>query len=228
MDNEKDTGENRAAHETDPKAHKDTHDLEQAAADAMRDEAGMGDAPDADANPDDAEGMVDAGADVVALQNEVAELKDRILRERAEMENLRRRTEKEKADANAYGITKFARDMLSVVDNLGRAMQSVPESVPDDVKPLVDGVEMTQRELVNTLEKHGITQEVPEPGQKMDPNRHQAMFEVPTDEHPAGSVVQVMGVGYMIKDRLLRPAMVGVAKPQSGPQSGETKVDTKA
>jgi molecular chaperone GrpE len=159
---------------------------------------------------------------VEKLQGEVGELKDRLLRTMAEMENVRRRAEKDKADANAYAVTGFARDMLNVSDNLRRALDSMPEEVADDIKAFSEGVEMTERELLNTLERHGITKVLPEVGEKFDHKLHQAMFEVPTDDHPTGTVMQVVAPGYVIKDRLLRPAMVGVAK------GGASKVDTEA
>jgi molecular chaperone GrpE len=162
------------------------------------------------------------GALVEKLQGEVGELKDRLLRTMAEMENVRRRAEKDKADANAYAVTGFARDMLNVSDNLRRALDSTPEEVADDMKAFSEGVEMTERELLNTLERHGITKVSPEVGEKFDHKLHQAMFEVPTDDHPTGTVMQVVAPGYVIKDRLLRPAMVGVAKGVA------PKVDTEA
>ncbi len=167
-------------------------------------------------------GQEDAGADEVAkLQAEVAELKDRLLRAVAETENVRRRAEKDKADASAYGVTNFARDMLNISDNLRRALDSMPEKVADDLKAFIDGVEMTERELLNILERHGIKKVNPEVGEAFDHKFHQAMFEAPTTEHVPGSIMQVIAPGYVIKDRLLRPAMVGVAK-------GEVqKVDTE-
>ncbi|NVJ99558.1 MAG: nucleotide exchange factor GrpE [Alphaproteobacteria bacterium] len=160
--------------------------------------------------------------DVVAqLKSEVADLKDRLLRAVAETENVRRRAEKDKADASAYGVTAFARDMLNVSDNLRRALDSAPTEVTEDLKGFVEGVDMTERELLNILERHGIRKVEPEVGEKFDHQFHQAMFEVPTNEHTPGSVMQVVAAGYVIKDRLLRPAMVGVAK-------GEVqKVDTE-
>jgi molecular chaperone GrpE len=159
----------------------------------------------------------EAEEDVVAqLKSENAELKDRLVRALAETENVRRRAEKDKADASAYGVTAFARDMLTVSDNLQRALEAVPEEVADDMKAFTEGVSMTERELLNTLERHGIRQVAPEVGEKFDHKFHQAMFEVPTSEHTPGSVMQVVAPGYVIKDRLLRPAMVGVAKGEQG------------
>ena len=159
-----------------------------------------------------------------ALEREHAEMKDRLLRTLAEMENLRKRTEREVADSRLYGISSFARDVLGVADNMRRALEAVaPElraSAQSGAKALVDGVELTERELLKTLEKNGIRQFTPQ-GEKFDPNLHQAMFEVPDATVPAGSVVQVVQPGYMIGERVLRPALVGVSKggPKAAPAS---------
>ena len=159
---------------------------------------------------------------IAALQSEVAVLKDQVLRARAETENVRRRADRDRQDASAYAVTGFARDMLTVSDNLRRALDSMPDDVADDIKAFIEGVEMTERELLNIMERYGIKKVEPEIGEKFDHKFHQAMFEVPTAEHAPGSVMQVVSSGYVIKDRLLRPAMVGVAK-------GEAKaVDTEA
>lgn len=155
-----------------------------------------------------------------ALAAENAALKDRILRTLAEMENLRRRTEKETADARAYAVTAFARDMLNVADNVRRAIESVSAEHRDaeGVKPLLEGVELTERDLLNTLERHGIRRIDPK-GERFDPNRHQAMFEIEDVATVSGTVLQVMQAGFSIGDRVLRPALVGVAK--GGPKSSE-------
>jgi len=151
-----------------------------------------------------------------------AELKDRLLRTLAEMENLRKRTEREVTDARLYGAASFARDLLGVADNMRRALDAVsPElraSAEAGVKALIDGVELTERELLKALEKNGVRQFSPR-GEKFDPNVHQAMFEVPNPTVPAGSVVEVVAPGYMIGERVLRPAMVGVSKggPKTAP-----------
>jgi molecular chaperone GrpE len=167
-------------------------------------------------------GEQDEGDIITNLQSEIAVLKDQVLRARAETENVRRRADRDRQDASAYAVTGFARDMLSVSDNLRRALDAMPEDVADDMKVFVDGVEMTERELLNTMERYGITKVLPEVGEKFDHKFHQAMFEVPTADHAPGSIMQVVAPGYVIKDRLLRPAMVGVAK-------GEEKVlDTEA
>jgi molecular chaperone GrpE len=160
----------------------------------------------------------------VALAKEAAELKDRLLRTLAEMENLRRRTEREVADARAYGITSFARDILAVADNMERAMKALDDEIREKadagVKALLDGVELTERELIKVMEKHGVKKLEPQ-GQKFDPNLHQAMFELPDPSVPAGTIVQVMQPGYTIGERVLRPALVGVAK--GGPKASATE-----
>lgn len=159
---------------------------------------------------------------VTVLEEQVTELKDKLLRAMAETENVRRRAERDRTDASAYAVTGFARDMLDVADNLGRALTSAPEEIADDMKAFVEGVDMTKRNLGQTLEKHGIKEVNPEMGDKFDPNLHQAMFEMPAAEGAAGgAVMQVVATGYVIKDRLLRPAMVGVSK-------AAPKVDTTA
>ncbi|MEM8700228.1 MAG: nucleotide exchange factor GrpE [Pseudomonadota bacterium] len=166
----------------------------------------------------------EAAADPVeVLKTENAELKDRALRAMAEMENLRRRTEKEVKDARQYAVSGFARDMLTVSDNLRRALETLPDddrkNADAGVTALVDGVEMIERDLLNQLEKNGVRKLEPE-GQKFDPNFHQAMFEVPNTEVPNNTVVQVVQAGYVIGERVLRPAMVGVSKggPKDAPQ----------
>src|SRR5437763_1596166 len=158
----------------------------------------------------------DAAADpVTALTKETADLKDRLLRTLAEMENLRRRTEREVADARAYGVTSFARDILAVADNMERALKALDNEIRDKaeagVKALLDGVELTERELIKVMEKHGVKKIEPQ-GQKFDPNLHQAMLEIPDPSVPAGTVVQIMQPGYTIGERVLRPALVGVSK----------------
>ena len=151
--------------------------------------------------------------DVLTAEN--AELKDRALRTMAEMENLRRRTEKEIRDARQYAVSGFARDVLTVSDNLRRALEALPDedrkNADAGTAALIEGVEMIERDLLNQLEKNGVRKLEPE-GQKFDPNFHQAMFEVPNTEVPNNTVVQVVQAGYVIGDRVLRPAMVGVSK----------------
>ena len=150
-----------------------------------------------------------------ALSREVADLKDRLLRTLAEMENLRRRTEREVGDARTYAVSNFARDILGVADNMRRAIETLgPEgrqNVDPGVKALIEGVELTERELLKVLEKNGVKKLEPK-GEKFDPNLHQAMYEVPDPSLPAGQVVQVVQDSYTIGDRILRPALVAVAK----------------
>lgn len=164
------------------------------------------------ASPDEAQLP---GSELDTLIEENAALKDRLLRAVAEMENLRKRTERERRDASKYAISNFARDMLIVGDNLSRAMQTLQSdeagAVKEDISHLVEGVEMTQREVLNIFERYGIKKQEPL-GERFDPNLHQAMFEVPDISVPNGTVAQVVQAGYVIADRVLRPAMVGVAK----------------
>ncbi|MEA1831048.1 nucleotide exchange factor GrpE [Methylobacterium durans] len=165
-----------------------------------------------DGQAPEAQPSADAVAGVIAERDE---LKDRVLRTLAEMENLRRRTEREVADARTYAVTNFARDMLNVADNVRRAIESVPAEAragaEGALKGLLDGIDLTERDLAKTLERHGVKIVDPQ-GQRFDPNRHQAMFEVPNAEVPTGTVVQVVQAGYVIGERVLRPALVGVAK----------------
>ena len=164
-----------------------------------------------------------------ALEREHAEMKDRLLRTLAEMENLRKRTDREVAESRLYGVTSFARDVLGVADNMRRALDAVPPelraSAEASVKALIEGVDLTERELLKALEKNGIRQFSPQ-GEKFDPNLHQAMFEVPDPTVPAGSVVQVVQPGYMIGERILRPALVGVSK--GGPKVAPTSSNDNA
>jgi molecular chaperone GrpE len=168
-----------------------------------------------------------------ALEREHGEMKDRLLRTLAEMENLRKRTEREVTDARIYGVASFARDVLVVADNMHRALEAVaPElraGAQAGVTAFVDGIELTERELLKALEKNGVRQFTPQ-GQKFDPNIHQAMFEVPDASVPAGSIIQVVQPGYMIGERILRPALVGVSKggPKVAPGSPSGNDNTKA
>jgi molecular chaperone GrpE len=158
--------------------------------------------------------------------DEAAVLKDRLLRALAENENIVRRARKDREDAAKYAAANFARDVLSVADNLRRALDSMPQSLRDDEagKTLVEGLELTERELLAALERHGIKRISPL-GERFNHDLHEAMFEVPTNDAPPGTVVQVMEEGYVIHDRLLRAARVGIAKAL--PESGHT-VDTTA
>jgi molecular chaperone GrpE len=168
----------------------------------------------------DAAAQRDGFAVVEALNAENAALKDRTLRTLAEMENLRRRTEREVADAKTYGVTSFARDMLNVADNLARALDHIPPEVKanadEALKGLIEGVELTARDLAAALARHGVKKLDPM-GEKFDPNFHQAMFEVLDESTPAGTVKQVIQSGWRIGERVLRPASVGVSK--GGPKA---------
>ncbi|HZH51683.1 MAG TPA: nucleotide exchange factor GrpE [Microvirga sp.] len=162
-----------------------------------------------------------AASDPIAvLEAEKADLKDKLLRLMADMENLRRRTAREIVDARTYAVTNFARDMLNVADNIRRALESVPAeargAAEGAFKGLIEGIDLTERDLLNTLERHGVRKVDPQ-GEKFDPHLHQAMFEVPNPDVPTGTVVQVVQAGYVIGDRVLRPALVGVAK--GGPKA---------
>ena len=154
-----------------------------------------------------------AAAELNKLAGELETARQDILYAQAEVQNVRRRMEKEAADARAYAATGFARDILSVSDNLSRALEAIPAEMRDDekMKPLVTGLEATGRELESVFGKHGISR-IAAMGLPLDPNQHQAMVEIPTADAEPGTVVAEMQAGYMIKDRLLRPAMVGVAK----------------
>ncbi len=171
---------------------------------------------------------------VAALEAEVAELKDRLLRQAAEVENTRRRAKKDVEDAGNYAITKFARDLLDVSDNLRRALDAAGDTSAADpaMKTLFEGVEMTEQALLKALEKNGIEKLEPL-GEKLDPNKHQAVFEMPNPAYPDGHVAQVMQAGYVLKGRLLRPAMVGVTKNPAGEAPAKedgpgSNVDTSA
>jgi molecular chaperone GrpE len=157
---------------------------------------------------------------MAVLAREAADYKDKLLRSLAEMENLRKRTERQVADAREYGIASFARDILAVADNMERALGALDadlrEKADGGTKALLDGVELTERELLKVLEKHGVKKFEPL-DEKFDPNLHQAMYEVPDASRPAGTVARVIQPGYMIGERVLRPALVGIAK--GGPKA---------
>jgi molecular chaperone GrpE len=167
---------------------------------------------------------------VETLAKENAEHKDRLLRTLAEMENLRKRTEREVSDMRQYGIASFARDVLAVADNMERALDSLEaelrETANPAVKTLLEGVELTERELLKVLEKHGVKKFEPKKGEKFDPNLHQAMYELPDPSQPAGTVAQVVQPGYMIGERMLRPALVGVAKGGPKPAPANDNPDS--
>ncbi len=157
--------------------------------------------------------------DLTALRAENADLKDRLLRAMAETENTRRRAERDRQDATQYAVTRFARDMLTVSDNLNRALQAYPADAraeaPPQVKAVLEGVEATERQLAATLERHGV-KIIDTTDARFDPHLHQAIAEVPAEGKPGGAIVNVVQTGYVIADRLLRPAMVTVARGESG------------
>lgn len=154
-----------------------------------------------------------------ALRMELADMRDRMLRALADAENTRRRAEREKQDASQYAVTRFARDMLQIADNFARALAACPpelrEAADPAVKAVLDGVEATERQLLAALERHGV-KPIDTADGKFDPNFHQAIAEVPGQGKPAGAIVDVVQPGYTIGDRLLRPAMVTVAKREEG------------
>lgn len=183
------------------------------------------------AAPDPAAQAPAADEALVKAQSEAAELKDRLLRQAAETENLRKRFEREKDDAIKFASGKFAKDVLSVADNLRRALENVPKTEAETSEPvrnLVTGIEATERELLSVFERHGIARIDPK-GQRFDPNLHQAMFEIEDPTVASGTVLQVIAAGYIQHGRLLRAAMVGVSKggPQPDAQSGQT-INTQA
>lgn len=157
--------------------------------------------------------------EVLKAENE--KQRDQLLRLAAEMENLRRRTARDVKDAKAYAVTAFARDMLGVSDNLRRALDAIPEDKrTEEIKGFIEGVEMTERSMLSGLERHGV-KKIEAEGARFDPNIHQAMFEVPNPEIPANTVIQVVQAGYMIGERVLRPAMVGVSKGGPKPEAAQ-------
>ena len=169
--------------------------------------------PEAATATDAPEAAAPENDEVAQLHEQLAAVQQDLLYARAETQNVTRRKDKEIADAHAYAATKFARDILSVADNLGRALASLSEEQRADeaIKPLITGLEATERELLSVFERNGITR-IAAIGLPLDPNQHQAMLEIPSSDAEPGTIVQEMQAGYMLKDRLLRPAMVGVAK----------------
>lgn len=231
---------------TENKNNRETSDLDQRDLNNPRDRDALKRAADEFLKSRKAEEVEIAAEDAVEepdllapLMAENSELKDQLLRLAAEMENLRKRTARDVHDARTYAVTNFAREMLSVSDNLRRALDAIPsdalESGDTGFKSLAEGVEMTERALLSGLERHGVKKIEPE-GEKFDPNFHQAMFEVPNPELPNNTVVQVVQSGFVIGDRVLRPALVGVSKggpkvavvedaPEPGPVNPQAEKD---
>lgn len=176
--------------------------MREAAAEALAEAREAEGLPPEDAGPED---------ETEALRIEVAELKDRLLRALADTENIRKRAERDRRDAELYGATRFARDLLSVHDNFDRALDNVTDEVRTAGPGLIEGIELTRRDLLSAFEKHKINRIEPAPGERFDPKLHQAMFEAPVPGTSAGDIIQVMNVGFTIGERLLRPAQVGVS-----------------
>ncbi|RMD90400.1 MAG: nucleotide exchange factor GrpE [Alphaproteobacteria bacterium] len=171
-------------------------------------EAEAGDKPDEGESP------------VAELEAERDELRDRLIRTLAEMENMRKRAERERREAEQYGGAKLSRDLLPVYDSLWRALETVTDEQRQAASALIEGVELTMRELLNVFARHGIEPIVPEIGEKFDPNAHQAMFEAPVPQTKAGDIIEVMQHGFRMHDRLLRPAQVGVSSTPKDQSEG--------
>jgi len=186
--------------------HKNRHDL-------MENEEIFLDDPEAELAEDEAEVSAEAVErdEIAALRAEVADLKDRLLRALADSENVRKRADRDRRDAEIYGATRLARDLLSVYDNFERALDHVTDPVRGAAPGLVEGIELTQRDLLNALARNKIEKISPQAGERFDPNLHHAMFEAPVPGTKAGDIIQVMNEGFTIGDRLLRPAQVGVS-----------------
>ena len=203
-----------------------TVEIEEAAAEAG--EQAAAEAPDAEELMPGLTEQVEAEV-IAQLEAECIRLKDKLLRALAESENIRRRAERDRKDAETYGGTRLARDLLAVHDNLDRALSHVDDELRDQAKGLIEGVELTQRELLSAFAKHHIEKISPAMGEKFDPHRHQAMFEAPIPGAEPGTVIEVMQAGFNIAGRLLRPALVGVARavPKPGPKpESEPESDT--
>ncbi|WP_392662715.1 nucleotide exchange factor GrpE [Amaricoccus sp. B4] len=191
--------------------------------DEMQDEAFLDDPEAVDADDEEITDAAIEAEEVAALKAENGELKDRLLRALADVENIRKRGERDRRDAELYAATRFARDLLSVHDNFDRALDNITDELRDAAPGLIEGIELTQRDLLNVFEKHKIVRVEPAVGERFDPKQHQAMFEAPVPGTKAGDIIQVMNVGFMIADRLLRPAQVGVSagSPTPPPASKE-------
>jgi len=198
--------------------HKNRHDLMEEIEGAFLDD------PEAEIDDEEITSEAAEQDEALALRVEVADLKDRLLRALADVENIRKRADRDRRDAETYGATRFARDLLSVHDNFDRALGNVTDSVRQAAPGLIEGIELTQRDLLSAFEKHRIVKIEPQAGDRFDPKLHQAMFEAPVPGTRAGDIIQVMNPGFTIGERLLRPAQVGVssggpAMPQSSPEA---------
>ena len=187
-----------------------------AQADAMADMAAAEAMEDLEPEDDHAEPVFDAHQEIDALNRQVDDLRDRLLRAAAETENVRRRSEKEKSDASKFAVSKFAEDMLNVADNFARSLDAVPQDAidgaDDRIKNLIGGIKAVDKELQAALNRHGVKQIDIADGEIFNPNKHEVMFEVEDPSRPRGTIMQVLQPGYMVHDRLLRPARVGVTK----------------
>jgi molecular chaperone GrpE len=159
---------------------------------------------------------VDTSGELEALRAERDEMRDRFMRALADAENTRKRGERDRREAEQYGGSKLARDMLPVYDNLQRALEAATEDQRAQNAALFDGIELTMRELVNVMSKHGVTKVAPQIGDTFDPQMHEAMFEAPLPGTKAGQIIQVMTEGFLLHERLLRPAQVGVSSNTQG------------
>lgn len=193
---------------------------------------GAGSGPEAAGEPQAADPVQEAlrlSAEVDTLQGQIADLTDRLLRAHAEMDNIRKRGEREREETAKYAISKFARDVVAVADNFERAIQAVPAGAAEQdgaLKSLVDGITMTEREFLNVLERNGVKRVNPK-GEPFNPHQHQAMMEMQNAEVAPGTILEVFQCGYMIDDRVLRPAMVVVAKGGAKPAKPETSAEAK-
>jgi molecular chaperone GrpE len=185
--------------------HKNRHDLMEELEESFLDD------PEALAEDEEISAEAAEADEATALRAEVAELKDRLLRALADTENTRKRAERDRRDAETYGATRLARDLLSVHDNFARALENVTDAVRAEAPGLIEGIELTQRDLLAAFERHKILKIAPQIGERFDPKLHQAMFEAPVPGTKAGDIIQVMSEGFTIGDRLLRPAQVGVS-----------------
>ncbi len=170
----------------------------------------------------------DMEAELTAIRNERDDMRDRMMRALAEAENSRKRADRDRRDAELYGGTRLARDLLSVYDNMNRALDTIDDSFREQASALIEGLELTKRELLAAFAKHKIEKQDPEFGEKFDPQLHQAMFEAPVPNAPAGTIIQVMNPGFTIGERLLRPAQVGVSSTPAGqakPVEAEAETD---
>lgn len=186
--------------------------------------SGANAAPESQPAPDPAAEAARLAAEVDTLQGQIADLTDRLLRAHAEMDNMRKRAEREREETAKYAITKFARDVVTVADNFERAIQAVPAGAAEQdaaLKSLVEGVSMTEREFLNVLERHGVRRINPK-GEPFNPHQHQAMMEMQNPEVAPGTILEVYQCGYVIEDRVLRPAMVVVAKGGPKPAKAES------